>query len=156
MSGATIHEGSSSHQRRILVRSQAFFVLTLALSIAGIACSNDPGTTRQQAASATEQLKRDSREAAGDIKKGAATAQTQIAAAAQGVKEGLNDKSSSLVDLNSANKAQLMGLPGIDEPQANAIIADRPYGRPHDVVAKRAITASEFQKISDHVTVGSK
>src|SRR5215469_12682257 len=156
ISGATIHKGASSHQRRILVRSQTFFVLTISLSIAGIACSNDPGTTRQQAANATEQLKRESREAAGDIKKGAAVAQTQITAAAQGVKEGMNDKSSSLVDLNSANKAQLMGLPGIDEPRANAIIADRPYQRPHDVVAKGAMNASEFQKISDHVTVGPK
>lgn len=138
------------------MRSQVLFVLTIALAIAGLACSNDAGTTRQQAANATEQLKKESREAAGDIKKGAAVAQTQIAAAAQGVKEGLNDKNSSLVDLNSANKAQLMGLPGIDELRANAIIADRPYGRPHDVVAKGAISTSEFQKISDHVTVGAK
>lgn len=138
------------------MRNQVLFVLTTALAIVGLACSNDPGTTRQQATNATEQLKKESREAAGDIKKGAAVAQTQITAAAQGVKEGINDKSSSQVDLNSANKAQLMGLPGIDEPRANAIIADRPYGRPHDVVAKGAISASEFQKISDHVTVGSK
>ena len=138
------------------MRSQVLFVLTIAFAIVGLACSNDPGTTRQQATNATEQLKKESREAAGDIKKGAAVAQTQITAAAQGVKEGINDKNSSLVDLNSANKAQLMGLPGIDEPRANAIIADRPYGRPHDVVAKGAISANEFQKISDHVTVGSK
>src|SRR4051812_25015112 len=96
---------------------------------------NDPSTTRQQAASATEQLKRDSREAAGNIKKGAATARTDLTAAAQGVKEGLNDKSSSELNLNDANKAQLMGLPGIDEPRANAIIADRPYRRAHDVVS---------------------
>ena len=138
------------------MRSQVCFSVTLALAIGGIACSNDPGTTRQQAAKATEQLKQESREAAGNIKKGAAVAQTQLGAAAQGVKEGLNDKSSSLVDLNSANKAQLMGLPGIDETRANAIIADRPYQRPRDVVSKGAITADEFQKISDHVTVGSK
>ena len=138
------------------MRSQVCFSVTLALAIGGIACSSDPGTTRQQAAKATEQLKQESREAAGNIKKGAAVAQTQLGAAAQGVKEGLNDKSSSLVDLNSANKAQLMGLPGIDETGAKAIIANRPYHRPRDVVSKGAITADEFQKISDHVTVGSK
>lgn len=138
------------------MRSHLFFVPTIALLIGGIACSNDPGTTRQQAANATEQIKRESREAAGDIKKGAAVAQTQITAAAQGVKEGLNDKSSSLVDLNSANKAQLMGLPGIDEARANAIIADRPYQRPRDLVRKGAISSDEFQKISNHVTVVSK
>lgn len=138
------------------MRSQTFFVLTISLSIAGIACSNDPGTTRQQAANATEQLKRESREAAGDIKKGAGVAQTQITAAAQGVKEGLNDKNSSLVDLNSASKAQLIGLPGIDEAKANAIIADRPYEQPRDVVSKGAITANEYHRISQHVTAGSK
>jgi len=138
------------------VHSHLYFFVLLTLTIAGIACSNDPGTTRQQAANATEQLKRESREAAGNIKKGAAVAETQLTAAAQGVKEGINDKSSSLVDLNSANKAQLMGLPGIDEARANAIIADRPYQRPHDVVSKGAISANEFQKISNHVTVASK
>ena len=138
------------------MRSYFPFTLTIALAVAGIACSNDAGTTRQQAAKATEQLKQDSREAAGNIKKGAAVAQTQITAAAQGVKEGLDDKKSSLVDLNSANKAQLMGLPGIDEARANAIIADRPYQQPRDVVQKGAISGNEFDKISDHVTVGSK
>src|SRR5438067_2434572 len=150
---ATIHPTSPSHLRRGLpVRSNLLFTLTIALAIGGIACSNDPGTTRQQAARATEQLKQESREAAGNVKKGAAVAQTQLTAAAQ----GLNDKNSSLVDLNSANKAKLMGLPGIDEARANAIIADRPYQNPRDVVSKGAISASEFEKIHTHVTVGSK
>ena len=84
------------------------------------------------------------------------TVDADRAFSAQGIKEGLNDKGSSLVDLNSANKAQLMGLPGIDETRAKAIIANRPYQRPRDVVSKGAISADEFQKISDHVTVGSK
>jgi DNA uptake protein ComE-like DNA-binding protein len=48
-----------------------------------------------------------------------------------------------------------MGLPGIDEPRANAIIADRPYRRAHDVVSKGAISEAEYQKISTHVTAGS-
>ena len=138
------------------MRSKTYLFLTFAFVITGVACSNDPATTRQQAAKTTEELKRESREAAGNIKKGAEVARTDLTAAAQGVKEGLSDKSSSLVDLNSANKAQLMGLPGIDEARANAIIADRPYQRPHDVVSKRAISATEFQKIEKHVTTGPK
>jgi len=138
------------------MRSKTYLFLTFAFVITGVACSNDPATTRQQAAKTTEELKRESREAAGNIKKGAEVARTDLTAAAQGVKEGLSDKSSSLVDLNSANKAQLMGLPGIDEARANAIIADRPYQRPHDVVSKRAISAAEFQKIEKHVTTGPK
>lgn len=119
--------------------------------IGGLACSNDPNVTRQQAANATEQIKKESREAAGNIKKGADTARTELTAAAQGVKEGLNDKSSSQVDLNSANRAQLMGLPGISERRANAIIANRPYQRAHDVVSKGAISEDEYQKIANHL-----
>ena len=125
------------------------------LAFAGVACNNDPNTTRQQAANATEQLKKDTREAAGDIKKGAETAKTQLTAAAEGVKEGSADKSSSQVDLNSANKAQLMGLPGINEARANAIIADRPYDRAHDVVRKGAVTEDEYQRISGQVAASS-
>ena len=138
------------------MRSKTYLFLTFAFVITGVACSNDPATTRQQAAKTTEELKRESREAAGNIKKGAEVARTDLTAAAQGVKEGLSDKSSSLVDLNSATKAQLMGLPGIDEARANAIIADRAYQRSHDVVSKRAISAAEFQKIEKHVTTGPK
>ena len=100
------------------MRSKTYLFLTFAFVITGVACSNDPATTRQQAAKTTEELKRESREAAGNIKKGAEVARTDLTAAAQGVKDGLSDKSSSLVDLNSANKAQLMGLPGIDEARA--------------------------------------
>jgi DNA uptake protein ComE-like DNA-binding protein len=137
------------------MRTTVLLSITAALMAGSIACSNDPNTTRQQAASATEQLKRDSSEAAGNIKKGATTARTDLTAAAQGVKEGLNDKSSSELNLNDANKAQLMGLPGIDEPRANAIIADRPYRHAHDVVSKGAISEAEYQKISTHVTAGS-
>jgi DNA uptake protein ComE-like DNA-binding protein len=124
-------------------------------AFAGIACNNDPNTTRQQAAKATEELKKDTREAAGDIKKGAETAKTQLTAAAEGVQQGANDKNSSQVDLNSANKPQLMGLPGINEARANAIIADRPYDRTHDVVSKGAITEDEYQRISGKVSAGS-
>src|ERR1700736_1043150 len=118
------------------------------LAMCGLACSSDPNVTRQQAANATEQLKKESREAAGNIKKGADTARTELTAAAQGVKEGLDDTKSSQVDLNTANKAQLMGLPGINERNANAIIAGRPYRHSHDVVSKGAVTEDQYQKIA--------
>ena len=126
----------------------------LLLGFVGIGCTNNPNDTRQKAANATEQLKRDSREAAGDLKRGTAEARTQLRAAAQGVKEGMNDKSSSDVDLNTANKSQLMGLQGIDEARANAIIADRPYQRPHDVVRKGALSEEQYVKIASNLTAG--
>ena len=127
----------------------------LAFAVGVVACNNDPNSTRRQAQQATEQLKQDSREAAGNIKKGAETARTQLSAVAKGVKEGLADKNSSQVDLNNANKAQLMGLPGIDENRANAIIAERPYSSAHDAVRKGAISEDEYRSIENHVVAGS-
>lgn len=129
-----------------------FFAPILVLMVALCACSNDPNKTRQQAASATEELKRDSREAAGDIKKGADTARTELTAAAQGVKEGLNDTRSSQVNVNTASKSELMGLSGIDERRADAIIANRPYQAPHDVVKKGAISEDKYQRIASHLS----
>ncbi len=137
------------------MRSKIPIVFLSGIALGFAACSNDPATTRKQAANATEQLKQDTREAAGDIKKGAEVAKTNLTAAAQGVKEGLNDKSSSHVNVNTASKGELMGLPGIDEAQANAIIADRPYRTPHQIVTKGAVREDEYQKISSRLTATS-
>jgi DNA uptake protein ComE-like DNA-binding protein len=125
------------------------FLPILVIGCASIACSNNPNTTRQQAANDTQQIKQDSAKAAEQIKKGAEQARTDLTAAAQGVKEGL--QSNSQVDLNTADKSQLMSLPGITDQQASAIIADRPYSNTHDAVAKGAISESEYQAIKDRV-----
>jgi len=124
-----------------------------AAAICGTACSNNPNKTRQQAAEATKQLKQASREAAGQIKKGAEAARPYVGAVAQGVRDGLKDKQSSLVDLNHAWGGQLMSLPGIHAPEARAIIHHRPYTSAHDVVTKGAITEQEYQRIASKVTV---
>lgn len=137
------------------MRTKIGITILSALALGSVACSNDPATTRKQAANATEQLKEDAREATGDIKKGAAVAKTDLTAAAQGVKEGMNDKDSSQVNVNTASKAELMGLPGIDEARANAIIADRPYRSAHQIVSKGAVSEDEYQKISSHLTASS-
>lgn len=147
--------GTTSFQSPDIMRTTLSSALILGIGLVLCACSNDPKTTRQQAANATEQLKQDAREAAGNIKKGATTAKTDLTAAAQGVKEGLNDKDSSLVNVNTANKSELMGLPGVDEPQANAIIADRPYRHAHEIVSKGAVTEEEFQKIASRLSTSS-
>lgn len=128
------------------------FILLFVLATAGVftACSNDPNTTRQQAANDTQQIKQDSQKAAVQIKKGAEQARTDLTAAAQGVKEGL--QSNGQVNLNTADKSQLTSLSGITDQQAKAIIAGRPYGENHDVVAKGAISESEYQAISNRIT----
>jgi DNA uptake protein ComE-like DNA-binding protein len=123
-----------------------------ALLLGSIACSNDPNVTRQQAANATEKLKQDSKEATVQVKKGAEQARTDLTAVAQGVKDGINDKSSGSVDLNHATRQQLMALPGIGRPRADAIIARRPYNDAHDAVRKGAISEGEYQNIASRVS----
>jgi DNA uptake protein ComE-like DNA-binding protein len=137
------------------MRRRIPIVILSGIALGFVACSNDPATTRKQAANATEQLKQDTREAAGNIKKGAEVAKTDLTAAAEGVKEGLNDKNSSQVNVNTASKADLMGLPGISEAQANAIIADRPYRSAHQIVTKGAVSEDQYQKIASHLTASS-
>lgn len=130
-------------------------IILSGVALAFAACSNDPATTRKQAENATEQLKQETREAAGNIKKGAQVAKTDLTAAAEGVKEGINDKNSSQVNVNTASKAELMGLPGVDEAQANAIIADRPYRSAHQIVSKGAVSEDVYQKIASRLTASS-
>jgi DNA uptake protein ComE-like DNA-binding protein len=130
-------------------------ILPCALLLGSVACSNDPNVTRQQAANATEKLKQDSKEATMQVKKGAEQARTDLTAVAQGVKDGINEKSSATVDLNHATKRQLMSLPGIGAARADAIIAHRPYNNAHDAVTKRAISEDEYQRIANRISAGS-
>ena len=52
-----------------------------------------------------------------------------------------------LVDINSANKATLMKLPGISAAEADKIIANRPYGSKTWLVSKQVITEAAFYPI---------
>lgn len=71
-------------------------------------------------------------------------------AVAAGVREGWSrDKP---LDLNHASKAQLESLPGVDAAEAERIIANRPYGKPEELVSRRVLTGREYDKISDRVT----
>ena len=52
-----------------------------------------------------------------------------------------------LVDINGANKAALMKLPGITGADADKIIADRPYGSKTWLVTNQVIAESVFYAI---------
>jgi DNA uptake protein ComE-like DNA-binding protein len=57
----------------------------------------------------------------------------------------------TLVDLNSATKAELETLPGIGDAYADKIIAGRPYARKDQLVSKKVIPQTTYDKIKDNV-----
>ncbi|MBI2032702.1 MAG: ComEA family DNA-binding protein [Candidatus Levybacteria bacterium] len=59
---------------------------------------------------------------------------------------------SSLVGVNSAGQAELEALPGIGPVTAGKIIAGRPYSSIDDLVAKKAVSQSVFEKIKDQIS----
>ncbi|MFO1079865.1 MAG: helix-hairpin-helix domain-containing protein [Reyranellaceae bacterium] len=59
----------------------------------------------------------------------------------------------SLLDLNLASRDDLMGLDGIGEVRADAIIRARPFRAKTELVERRLIPESLYDKLSDKVTV---
>ena len=58
---------------------------------------------------------------------------------------------SSLIDLNSASRDDLMSLEGIGEVRADAIIRSRPFKAKTDLVERRLIPEALYDKIADKV-----
>ncbi len=56
-----------------------------------------------------------------------------------------------LIDLNSASKADLKSLPGIDDAAADRIVAARPYPSKAKLVAEEVIGFDLFMSLKDRV-----
>jgi len=119
----------------------ALLISALPICLIGCnACTNSqpqsPEQIRQQTAAATAELKDNAK------------------AVAEGIKEGLTRPSPDQpVDLNSASKAQLMSLPGMDGASADRVIAGRPYSSEHQLLEKHILSRDEYNQIADSITV---
>ena len=109
-------------------------LLMIPLLIGLVACSSNQNS---------EDIKEKTAQATAEIKQGAK-------AVAEGVREGWSrDKP---LDLNAATKEDLLKLPGITPVQADRIVAGRPYDDPKDLVTRRILPKTEYDKISDRLT----
>jgi DNA uptake protein ComE-like DNA-binding protein len=122
---------------RVRLLLSALVVSALPLGFVG--CNNNqptPEQVRQKTADATATMKNDAK------------------ALGEGVREGLTRPSADQpLDLNSASKTSLMGLPGVDDATADRIIAGRPYSSEHQLLDRHIVSRDEYSKIADSVTV---
>jgi len=127
-------------------RYAAMASLALAVAMAAAGCSGDSAQREQeirdQAAKAAAQAKPAIEEAGREIK-----------AAVDGAKEGWDNGQQKKIDLNAATEEDLTELPGIGKHEARRIIAGRPYHDRHDLVTKKILTPSAYDKLKDDVTV---
>jgi competence protein ComEA len=61
-----------------------------------------------------------------------------------------------LVDINSASKAELKTLPGIDDARAAKIIAGRPYGSKAFLVERNIIPIGVYEQIKKQIIAKQK
>jgi DNA uptake protein ComE-like DNA-binding protein len=146
---------ANHHSFIALLKNEGTMKLLCAIGVCIIAltaCNNqDTNKTREEAAKAAAEFKQATKEAGKEIKKGAEEARKQGTAIAQGVREGWHSDE-KLVDLNSASRSQLMGLPGVDSKSAVRIIAGRPYHTKEELESKGIVSGEEYQKIQDRIT----
>jgi competence protein ComEA len=109
------------------------FVLAIVLLCGLAACTTNqnPQELKEKTARATADLKVDAK------------------AVAAGVREGWSrDKP---LNVNTATREQLLSLPGVTAAEADGVIAGRPYDDPGQLVTRRILPQSKYDKIADRL-----
>jgi DNA uptake protein ComE-like DNA-binding protein len=118
--------------------------ICLAFAISAVPLFYTGCTTKPQS---PEQVREKTAQATAELKDNAK-------AVAEGVRDGLTRPSPEKpLDLNSASKSQLMGLPGVDDATADRIVAGRPYASEHQLLERHIVSREEYNKIADSITV---
>ena len=76
-----------------------------------------------------------------------------VGEASKGSAGSVVGETSGKINVNSASSSDLDTLPGIGPVTAQKIISGRPYKSPEELLSKKAVGASTFEKIKDKITV---
>lgn len=76
----------------------------------------------------------------------------QGSAGQAGILGGETSNQSSLININLASMGELDGLPGVGPVTAQKIIDNRPYGAIEELLEKKIVSASVFEKIKEKIT----
>ena len=124
------------------MKKLSLWVLALALTLV------TPAAFGQTASKAKTKTKSAASTAAQDTKAGATTAAKDTKQTAKDTKNAVTGEK---VDLNSATKDQLEQLPGIGAAYSQKIIDNRPYHTKLDLVRRKVVPQSTYDKIKDQV-----
>ena len=84
------------------------------------------------------------------------SAPAATAPSAAGKPAAKSDKTSELVDINSASAEELDKLPGIGPARVKAIIANRPYSGKDDLLQRKIIPPNVYNQIKDKIIARQK
>ncbi|MBW4044045.1 ComEA family DNA-binding protein [Acidipila rosea] len=140
-------------------RTAALAVALLGLGLAGCSFHHPTQAERdaklkQQTADATAAARKNAELIGARARVAAADAERKLNIMASGVKQGWKEgkPAAGRININSADRVQLVRLPGISVRTAERIIAARPYGTSRELVRKHILTQEQYDRISSRVT----